>query len=166
MKNRSEKSAAAQIRALVIDDDADLSQIMIDSLREEGITAWAVRPTPSSPAESVVATAALFQPHVILVDIVMPVNTAKLVKALRASPELAGSVLIGCSGHAALAENLMSNLDGFLHKPFTRAELLESLLEAAELCVPAPQLPKLAKSAKPAKAAKSAKKSAAKPARR
>ena len=105
MKNRSEKSAAAQIRALVIDDDADLSQIMIDSLREEGITAWAVRPTPSSPAESVVATAALFQPHVILVDIVMPVNTAKLVKALRASPELAGSVLIGCSGHDALAES-------------------------------------------------------------
>ena len=133
-----------QIRALVIDDDADLSQTMIDSLREEGITAWAVRPTPSSPAETVVATAALFQPHVILIDIVMPVNTAKLIKLLRGSPELSGAVLIGCSGHAALAENLMKHLDG-LHKPFTRGELLEALTEAAELRVPAPLSTKSAK---------------------
>src|SRR3954468_14640943 len=146
MKKSSEKSG--QIRALVIDDDADLSQTMIDSLREEGITAWAVRPTPSSPAETVVATAALFQPHVILIDIVMPVNTAKLVKLLRSSPELEGAVLIGCSGHAALAENLMKHLDGFLHKPFTRAELLEALTEAAKLRIPAPLSTKAVKSAK------------------
>lgn len=139
MKNHSENSVAkAPIRVLVIDDDEDLSQTMIDSLREEGISAWAVRPTPSSPSETVVATAALFQPHVILVDIVMPVNTAKLIKQLRASPDLANAVLVGCSGHATLAEGLMKHLDGFLHKPFTRGELIESLIEAASMRDPAP----------------------------
>ncbi len=139
MKNHSENSVTkAPIRVLVIDDDEDLSQTMIDSLREEGIAAWAVRPTPSSPSETVVATAALFQPHVILVDIVMPVNTAKLIKQLRASPDLANAVLVGCSGHAALAEGLMKHLDGFLHKPFTRGELIEALIEAASMRDPAP----------------------------
>lgn len=142
MKNHSENSVAkAPIRVLVIDDDEDLSQTMIDSLREEGISAWAVRPTPSSPSETVVATAALFQPHVILVDIVMPVNTAKLIKQLRASPDLANAVLVGCSGHATLAEGLMKHLDGFLHKPFTRGELIESLIEAASMRDPAPKTP-------------------------
>ncbi len=153
MKNHSENSVAkAPIRVLVIDDDEDLSQTMIDSLREEGISAWAVRPTPSSPSETVVATAALFQPHVILVDIVMPVNTAKLIKQLRASPDLAGAVLVGCSGHATLAEGLMKHLDGFLHKPFTRGELIESLLEAASMRDPAPKAP--AKSQSPRRPAR------------
>lgn len=154
MKNHSENSVAkASIRVLVIDDDEDLSQTMIDSLREEGISAWAVRPTPSSPSETVVATAALFQPHVILVDIVMPVNTAKLIKQLRASPDLANAVLVGCSGHATLAEGLMKHLDGFLHKPFTRGELIESLIEAASMRNPVPaRAAAKSKSKKPGKA--------------
>ena len=117
-------------RVLVIDDDEDLSTTIIDTLRDEGMAAWAVRPTPSSPGSAVVTTAALFRPHVILLDIVMPVDTARLVKKLRAARALRGASIIGCSGHAALAEGFMDDLDGFLHKPFTRAELLETLHEA------------------------------------
>jgi CheY-like chemotaxis protein len=135
MKKRSSprSKTSTALRVLVIDDDENLSQTMIDSLREDGITAWAVRPIPSAPPEAVVATAVLFEPHVILIDIVMPVNTARLVMELKSCPELASTVLVGCSGHAALAEGITKYLDGFLHKPFDRRELFDALQEAAAL---------------------------------
>ena len=120
-------------RVLVIDDDSNLSEAILDALSGRGFFASALRPTASSPPESVAGAAAAFMPDVVLLDIVMPVNTAKLVVALRAHPKLCRTVILGCSGHSALADEISDHLDGFLHKPFDTAELVEAVEEAATL---------------------------------
>lgn len=120
-------------RVLVIDDDSNLSEAILDALSGRGFFASALRPTASSPPESVAGAAAAFMPDVVLLDIVMPVNTAKLVVALRAHPKLARTVILGCSGHSALADEISEHLDGFLHKPFDTAELVEAVDEAAKM---------------------------------
>lgn len=121
------------VRVLVIDDDSNLSEAILDALSGRGFFASALRPTASSPAASVAGAAAAFLPDVVLLDIVMPVNTEKLVVALRAHPKLAQTVILGCSGHSALADEISQHLDGFLHKPFDTAELVEAVEEAASL---------------------------------
>ena len=135
--------ATPTIRVLIIDDDEDLSSVMVDALREEGITAWSIRPVPSSPVESVVATAVWFKPHAILIDVVMPVDTSKLVHALRETPSLKDVMMLGCSGHAVLASSFSKLLDGFIHKPFSMRELgdmlNESLADRALTKKPAPK---------------------------
>ena len=118
-----------QMRVVIIDDDEDLSAVMVDSLRNNGIQALSLRPVPSCPIEQVVTTACWFKPHAILCDVVMPVNTAKLVAALRESQELEGTKIIGCSAHSLLATPFSRHLDGFLHKPFGMQELADALAE-------------------------------------
>jgi DNA-binding response OmpR family regulator len=125
----TEPLPADAVRVLVIDDDADLSGVMVDALRERGLVAWSTRPHPSTPISNVVATAVLCKPHVVLIDVVMPVNTSKLVQALRSRAELADTLLVGCSGHALLATPFARHLDGFLHKPFSMRELSDAILE-------------------------------------
>jgi len=127
------------MRVLVIDDDSSLSEAILDALSGRGIFASSLRPTASSPPDQVAGAAASFAPDVVLLDIVMPVNTAKLVVALRAHPKLARTVILGCSGHSALADEISEHLDGFLHKPFDTAELVEAVEEAASLRKPAPK---------------------------
>lgn len=155
------------IRVLIIDDDEDLSSVMVDALREEGITAWSIRPVPSSPIESVVATAVWFKPHAILVDVVMPVDTGKLVKALRETSSLKDVMMLGCSGHAVLASSFAKLLDGFIHKPFSMRELADMLNESlggADLSSPGPLGPAPVPTAVKAKTAPAKAKPASKPA--
>ena len=125
------------LRVLVIDDDTALSEAILDALGARGIFAWSVRPTASSPPASVARTAATFRPDVVLLDIVMPIDTARLLTVLRGTPELSHAVFLGCSGHAALADDIAAKLDGFLHKPFDTTELLQAVTEAATLRRPA-----------------------------
>lgn len=137
------------VRVLVIDDDSNLSEAILDALSGRGFFASALRPTASMPPDSVAGAAAAFEPDVVLLDIVMPVNTQKLVVAMRAHPKLAGAVILGCSGHSALADEIADYLDGFLHKPFDTAELVQAVEEAATMRKrPADQT---AKAKKPAK---------------
>lgn len=119
------------VRVLVIDDDSSLSEAMLDALSGRGIFASALRPTASSPPASVAGAAAAFMPDVVLLDIVMPVDTVRLVAALRAHPKLEATVILGCSGHSVLADDIADQLDGFLHKPFDAMELVEAVEEAA-----------------------------------
>ena len=135
------------IRVLVIDDDTSLSSAILDALSIRGVFASALRPTASMTPAKMAGAAAGLNPDVILLDIVMPVNTPKLVAALRAHPKLAHVVILGCSGHAALADKISGYLDGFLHKPFDTAELLQAVEEGMSLKGPA-------KKAKPAKTKK------------
>ena len=121
------------LRVLVIDDDSTLSEAILDTLSARGIFASALRPTASATAASVAGAAAAFMPDVVLLDIVMPVDTVRLVAALRAHPKLASTVILGCSGHSVLADGVADQLDGFLHKPFDATELVEAVEEAAVL---------------------------------
>lgn len=121
------------LRVLVIDDDTRLSEAILDALGTRGVFAWAVRPTASTAAAEIAQTAAAFRPDVVLLDIVMPVDTARLAGALRERPELAKTVFLGCSGHSALAEEISEHLDGFLHKPFDTVELLTAISEASRI---------------------------------
>lgn len=121
------------VRVLVIDDDSTLSEAILDALADRGIFASALRPTASSQPSSVAGAAAAFMPDVVLLDIVMPVDTGRLVAALRAHPKLASTVILGCSGHSVLADDLADQLDGFLHKPFDARELVDAVEEAASL---------------------------------
>lgn len=134
------------VRVLVIDDDSSLSEAILDALSGRGIFASSLRPTASSPPASIAGAAASLAPDVVLLDIVMPVDTARLVTALRAHPKLQRTVILGCSGHAALADEISDHLDGFLHKPFDTAELIQAVEEALSL--------RRATPARPAKAAK------------
>lgn len=121
------------VRVLVIDDDSALSEAILDALSGRGIFASSLRPTASSPAATIAGAAASLRPDVVLLDIVMPVDTARLVTALRAHPKLARTVILGCSGHAALADEISEHLDGFLHKPFDTAELVQAVQEAMSM---------------------------------
>lgn len=121
------------MRVLVIDDDSGLSTAILDALSIRGVFASSLRPTASTPPSKLAGAAASLKPDVILLDIVMPVNTAKLVAALRAHPKLERTVILGCSGHAALADKISQYLDGFLHKPFDTAELLQAVEEGMSL---------------------------------
>jgi DNA-binding NarL/FixJ family response regulator len=121
------------VRVLVIDDDSSLSEAILDALSSRGIFASSLRPTASSPPATIAGAAASLTPDVVLLDIVMPVDTAKLVEELRAHPKLERAVILGCSGHAALADEISHRLDGFLHKPFDTAELIEAVHEAMSM---------------------------------
>lgn len=124
------------IRVLVIDDDSSLSSAILDALSVRGVFASALRPTASMTPAKMAGAAAGMSPDVILLDIVMPVDTARLVAALRAHPKLSRAVILGCSGHAALADKISSYLDGFLHKPFDTTELLQAVEEGMTLKAP------------------------------
>jgi CheY-like chemotaxis protein len=123
------KRKAHNLRVLVIDDDSELATVVVDSLRNAGLDAWAIRPTPSGAIDAIVTAAAAFKPDAILIDIVMPTDTASLVRGLKREPLLRRAKLFGCSGHAVLANSFAGLLDGFLHKPFTMTELAELLRE-------------------------------------
>lgn len=124
------KRRTRDARILIIDDDEELARTMVDALESEGFVAWALRPSPAT-RRATAAAASFFRPDVVLLDVIMPVDTAALLRELRADPALSRAVILGCSGHSALAERLRGQLDGFLHKPFTRGELVEALTEAA-----------------------------------
>ena len=129
MSKRKTATRSRNLRVLMIDDDTDLASVVVDSLRNAGLDAWAIRPTPSGSIDGMVEAAATFRPDAILVDVVMPTDTAKLVRALRAERRLSRARLFGCSGHAILAGSFSRLLDGFLHKPFSMHELAEMLAE-------------------------------------
>lgn len=121
------------VRVLVIDDDSRLSEAILDALSDRGIIASSLRPTASSPPAMIAGAAASLAPDVVLLDIVMPVDTARLVVELRAHPKLGRTVILGCSGHAALADDISDRLDGFLHKPFDTAELIQAVHDGMSL---------------------------------
>ncbi len=135
----SKRAAKRNLRVVLIDDDTELCDVVVDSLRNAGIDAWALRPTPSGSIDDMALAVATFRPHAILIDVVMPTDTPKLVRALRAEPLLKGARLFGCSGHAALATSFSGMLDGFLHKPFRMEDLADLL---AEEFAPPPPKPK------------------------
>ena len=121
------------VRVLVIDDDSRLSEAILDALSTRGIFASSLRPTASSPPKAIAGAAASLLPDVVLLDIVMPVDTARLVTELRAHPKLDRAVILGCSGHSALAEEISDQLDGCLHKPFDTAELVQAVHDGMNL---------------------------------
>ncbi len=128
----SPATTPSRLRVLVLEDERDLAVAMVDTFRERGIDAWALHPRAGLPVERLVSAAAAFAPHAILCDVVMPVSTTRLVRALRRHPRLRRTRIVGCSGHALRAEAFADALDGFLHKPFDADELVSSVLELLE----------------------------------
>lgn len=153
MKKTGSTTRSEPLRVLVIDDDTRLSEAILDALGTRGVFAWAVRPTASTAASEVAETAVAFRPDVVLLDIVMPVDTARLAAALRERPELEKTVFLGCSGHSALAEDISRHLDGFLHKPFDTVELLTAISEASRIRA-ASRKPPVSSKKKPKKSAR------------
>ena len=109
-------------RALIIDDNPDMVELLATFLRHAG---W--MPLVASSAAEAVAVAKLSKPDVILCDAVMPgVTGAQLIERLKANPETRIFPVIMMSGYD---ESIASDTaaDGFLAKPFTINQVLAEI---------------------------------------
>ena len=109
-------------RVLVVDDNADAAESIEMLLRLSGHETRVV-----TEAEQVMATAAVFDPHVAILDIGLPgLSGYDLAQRLRQEPEHADVVLIALTGYGQVQDREKAVAAGFDHyfvKPVDPAEL-------------------------------------------
>ena len=114
-------------RILIVDDDADLADLYALALEQAGIATKAV----NDPWQ-VMETLKSFRPELVLVDIHMPeCNGMELVSAIRHIPEFAWLSIVFLSTEKNFDKQMVAmnfGGDGFLSKPITPNELVQSLL--------------------------------------
>ncbi|MBK9054325.1 MAG: response regulator [Chloroflexi bacterium] len=115
-------------KVLVVDDKAHNRQLLVDMLTPLG---FEVR--TAEDGQQAVEVAQLWQPHVILMDLVMPVKTGiEATQELRQQPICAEVLIIAVSASVLDEDEEKSRIAGcdtFLRKPVKMANLLD-LLEA------------------------------------
>jgi signal transduction histidine kinase/CheY-like chemotaxis protein len=103
-------------RILVVDDNRDAASLLAESLSALGHTVDVAHDGPSA-----LAAAALFQPHVALLDLGLPVmDGVELGERLRAEPGLDTILLIALTGYAQeidRSRTSQAGFDGHLVKP-------------------------------------------------
>jgi len=115
--------ARHDVRVLLIDDNPDAVRLYERYLADSGYLLTSV-----VQAERVVETATQVQPHVILLDIMMPdVDGWEIMGRLRAHPDTAEAPVVVCTLLAQQELAFSLGADGYLQKPFDRAALLELL---------------------------------------
>lgn len=113
--------AASAPRVLIVEDDADLREVLADRLRPhfEVVTA--------ADGEEALALARRLRPDLVLCDVVMPrLDGLGVLRALRADPALAriAFILLSARGGESLIEALDAGADDYLIKPIGGRELL------------------------------------------
>ncbi|MEZ4867421.1 MAG: PAS domain S-box protein [Caldilineaceae bacterium] len=113
-------------RILIVDDEAPNRTVLEDALAPLGFHLQAV----TDGAEAL-ALAVTFQPHLILMDIRMPVmDGLAATRAIRQSPSLQNVIILAISAGAFpdnQQECLEAGCNGFIAKPFHLDELLQQL---------------------------------------
>jgi two-component system CheB/CheR fusion protein len=116
-----------KLRVLVVDDCRDTAESTGDLVRMWGHNAWV-----AFGAQTALELAAIHRPHVVLLDLMMPVMDGyQLARALRARPELETTVLVVISGLATEVYRRRAakcGIEEFLPKP-ADPEVLRTLLE-------------------------------------
>jgi signal transduction histidine kinase len=116
-------------RVLVVDDNSDAAETLADILRELGHTTSVAHDGPTA-----LAAAAVFKPHVALLDIGLPVMDGyELARRLREQPDLGKTLLFAITGYGQESDRERSRDAGFqehLVKPIDLA-YLASLIDTA-----------------------------------
>jgi CheY-like chemotaxis protein len=129
-RSRVPVSAAVSLRLLVVDDNVDSAESLAMVLRDMGHDARTV-----TDAAEAMESARAFQPHVVFLDIGLPViDGYEVARRLRAIPELAGACLVALTGYGQEESRRRSREAGFdIHwvKPLDPQALDDLLLEVA-----------------------------------
>jgi CheY-like chemotaxis protein len=127
MKN-AVKESAQEPRVLIVEDDEGLASIIQAMLESEGY-----KVTITSDGQRGYVMYLLFRPDLIITDIQMPVqNGLDFMKHVRKhSPEVRAIYMSGAMDQFSplLEEEKKRHDIGLLLKPFTRMQLLESVLD-------------------------------------
>ena len=134
----------ARIRVLVIDDDADILEMIEDTLDTSRFT---VRTANAS--ERFYAELADFDPHYIITDLAMPSHDGMDVLRTLRDRSFSGAIVVasGKDGHVLdtvrrVAASYQLNVAGVLRKPFTPRQLVAQLASNGK-ARPAPDAPQV-----------------------
>jgi len=107
-------------RVLIVEDDADIADVLRRSLRSEG---YEVRTTPDGAAA--LDLAAGFMPDLVVLDLGLPgLDGVEVCRRLRSDGDVPILMLTARSETEDRVEGLDSGADDYLVKPFERLELL------------------------------------------
>lgn len=119
--------AASQIRALIVDDQSSIRQVLANSLAQLGFTNIAQRKDGKEAVEYLHQNPT----HLVISDFNMPVmDGLALLKAVRANPKtqkVAFIILTSEASKALVQEAVNAGVNNFLAKPYTVAKLREVL---------------------------------------
>ncbi|MFT8370985.1 MAG: response regulator [Acetobacter sp.] len=119
--------AASQIRALIVDDQASIRQVLANSLAEIGFTNIAQRKDGKEALEYLDQNPT----HLVISDFNMPVmDGLALLRAVRSNPKIQKVAFIILTGEASkdlVQEAVKAGVNNFLAKPYTVAKLREVL---------------------------------------
>ncbi|PEN20443.1 response regulator, partial [Acetobacter fabarum] len=117
--------AASQIRALIVDDQASIRQVLANSLAEIGFTNIAQRKDGKEALEYLDQNPT----HLVISDFNMPVmDGLALLRAVRSNPKIQKVAFIILTGEASkdlVQEAVKAGVNNFLAKPYTVAKLRE-----------------------------------------
>ncbi|MEN8126775.1 MAG: response regulator [Planctomycetota bacterium] len=121
-----------KIKVLIVDDDAEIVELMVDVLSRDGRFELA---TASSGYDAGLQTQQ-FRPDVIILDYMLPdVNGNVVCRTIKSNPDFASIQIIIVSG-VANPEEVQELLDAgateFIKKPFHITELVDRILQAVD----------------------------------
>jgi two-component system response regulator MprA len=110
-------------RVLVVEDDQEIAQVLLRSLRMEGYEARA-----SYDGESAIGDAHEFTPDLVILDLGLPkMDGIEVARLLRQDGDVPILMLTARDAVDARVEGLDAGADDYLVKPFERQELLARL---------------------------------------
>lgn len=119
--------AASQIRALIVDDQASIRQVLANSMTEIGFTNIAQRKDGKEALEYLEQNPT----HLVISDFNMPVmDGLALLRAVRSNPKIQKVAFIILTSEASkdlVQEAVKAGVNNFLAKPYTVAKLREVL---------------------------------------
>ncbi|KXV74771.1 chemotaxis protein CheY [Acetobacter malorum] len=119
--------AASQIRALIVDDQASIRQVLANSMAEIGFTNIAQRKDGKEALEYLEQNPT----HLVISDFNMPVmDGLALLRAVRSNPKIQKVAFIILTSEAnkdLVQEAVKAGVNNFLAKPYTVAKLREVL---------------------------------------
>lgn len=120
-------------RLLIVDDDAEIVEMMTDVLNRDG--RFEVK-TASTGYDAGIMTQK-FRPDIILLDYMLPdVNGNIVCKTIRENPEFTNTKIIIISGvinQVEIDDLLKSGAEAFMKKPFSITELIEKIAAVLSL---------------------------------
>lgn len=116
-------------RILVVNDDLDVTEILVRTLEESGFAAWAV----NHPLEEASRRAIEIAPDLVIVDFDMPkLLGSELSMLLKRDPGLRDVPILFLSGMADADHRLIAHLSGaaaYLEKPIDPVKLVQKIRE-------------------------------------
>lgn len=112
------------LRALVVDDEANLADVLVNMLTFEG---WTAR--PANDAATATATAVEFAPDVVVLDVMLPDGSGfDVLRTLRAAnPALCVLFLTARDSVEDRIAGITAGADDYVTKPFSMEEVLARL---------------------------------------